>query len=160
MSFRFNLPYQGLSSSVFRPVSRSFALYKTLLHVKSFCRIKSRCIIESRFRTCVKYDKQISNWISAGFKGKAKPNLLKQETQSMACCMRILFRMYTDEARHEQWMDIQDKLIAWVQAWVFWGGNRKKGKLGANAMKRLAVGAHLPTSWLFEPANRPDDKAD
>ena len=28
----------------------------------------------------------------------------------------------------------------------------KKGKLGANAMKRVAAGAHLPTPWLFEPA--------
>ena len=27
-------------------------------------------------------------------------------------------------------------------------------------MKRAAVGAHLPTPWLFEPANRPDDRAD
>ena len=36
----------------------------------------------------------------------------------------------------------------------------KKGKLGANATKRVAAGAHLPTYWLFEPAKRPDDKAD
>ena len=28
----------------------------------------------------------------------------------------------------------------------------KEGKLGANAMKRVAAGAHLPTPWLFEPA--------
>ena len=27
----------------------------------------------------------------------------------------------------------------------------KKGKLGANAMERVAAGAHLPTHWLFEP---------
>ena len=31
-----------------------------------------------------------------------------------------------------------------------------QGKLGANAMKRVAAGAHLPTPWLFEPAKRPD----
>ena len=35
-----------------------------------------------------------------------------------------------------------------------------KGKLGTNAMKRVAAGAHLPRSWLFEPAKRPDDRAD
>ena len=35
-----------------------------------------------------------------------------------------------------------------------------KEKLGANAMKRVAAGAHLPTPWLFESAKRPDDKAD
>ena len=27
-------------------------------------------------------------------------------------------------------------------------------------MERVAAGAHLPTLWLFEPAKRPDDKAD
>ena len=36
----------------------------------------------------------------------------------------------------------------------------KKEKLEANAMKRIAAGAHLPTLWLFEPAKRPDDTAD
>ena len=33
----------------------------------------------------------------------------------------------------------------------------KKGKLGANAMKRVAADAHLLS--LFEPAKRPDDRA-
>ena len=37
---------------------------------------------------------------------------------------------------------------------------RKEGKLGAYAMKRVAAGTHLPTPWLFEPAKRPDDRAD
>ena len=32
--------------------------------------------------------------------------------------------------------------------------------LEAYAMKRVAAGAHLPTPWLFEPAKRPDDRAD
>ena len=36
----------------------------------------------------------------------------------------------------------------------------RKGKLGANAMKRVAAGAHLPTPWLFEPVKRPNDRAD
>ena len=27
-------------------------------------------------------------------------------------------------------------------------------------MKHVAAGAHLPTPWLFEPAKRPDDRAD
>ena len=34
----------------------------------------------------------------------------------------------------------------------------KEGKLGANAMKLVAAGAHLPTPWLFEPAKCPDDR--
>ena len=37
---------------------------------------------------------------------------------------------------------------------------RKKGKLGANAIKRVAAGAHLPTPWLFEPGKCPDDRDD
>ena len=34
------------------------------------------------------------------------------------------------------------------------------GKLGTNAMKRVAAGAHLPIPWLFEPAKRPEDRTD
>ena len=37
---------------------------------------------------------------------------------------------------------------------------KKKGKLGAHAIKRVAASAHLPTPWLFEPAKRSDDRAD
>ena len=40
------------------------------------------------------------------------------------------------------------------------GRREEKGKGGANAMKCVAAGAHLPTPWLFEPAKRPDDRAD
>ena len=35
-----------------------------------------------------------------------------------------------------------------------------EGKMGANTMKRVAARAHLPTPLLFEPAKRPDDRAD
>ena len=34
------------------------------------------------------------------------------------------------------------------------------GMLGANAMNRVAAGAHHPTPWIFEPVKRPDDSAD
>lgn len=47
----------------------------------------------------------------AGFRGKTKPNLLKQETQSLACTLRILFRMYQDDARRGHWQEVQDRLI-------------------------------------------------
>uniref|UniRef100_A0A8C2XGZ4 ARF guanine nucleotide exchange factor 1 n=1 Tax=Cyclopterus lumpus TaxID=8103 RepID=A0A8C2XGZ4_CYCLU len=47
----------------------------------------------------------------AGFKGKSKPNLLKQETSSMACGLRILFRMYTDESRQDAWEEVQRRLL-------------------------------------------------
>ncbi|XP_055548277.1 brefeldin A-inhibited guanine nucleotide-exchange protein 1 [Wyeomyia smithii] len=48
----------------------------------------------------------------AGFKGSLKPNLLKQETQSLACVLRILFKMYSDESRRRDWQDIEKRLIA------------------------------------------------
>ncbi|XP_031422600.1 brefeldin A-inhibited guanine nucleotide-exchange protein 2 isoform X2 [Clupea harengus] len=47
----------------------------------------------------------------AGFKGKSKPNLLKQETSSLACSLRILFRMYSDQKLQESWPDIQTRLL-------------------------------------------------
>lgn len=47
----------------------------------------------------------------AGFKGTSKPNLIRQETQSIACILRLLFRMYTDEARSSKSAAIQAKLI-------------------------------------------------
>ncbi|XP_028290046.1 brefeldin A-inhibited guanine nucleotide-exchange protein 1 isoform X3 [Gouania willdenowi] len=46
-----------------------------------------------------------------GFKGKSKPNLLKQETSSLACGLRILFRMYTDEHRRDAWEEVQRRLL-------------------------------------------------
>uniref|UniRef100_A0A3Q3B4E0 ADP-ribosylation factor guanine nucleotide-exchange factor 2 (brefeldin A-inhibited) n=1 Tax=Kryptolebias marmoratus TaxID=37003 RepID=A0A3Q3B4E0_KRYMA len=47
----------------------------------------------------------------AGFKGKSKPNLLKQETSSLACSLRILFRMYSDPKLQDSWPDIQTRLL-------------------------------------------------
>lgn len=51
----------------------------------------------------------------SGFKGKSKPNLLKQETSSLACSLRILFRMYSDRQLQDSWPDIQTRLLLWVQ---------------------------------------------
>ena len=39
-----------------------------------------------------------------------RPNLLKQETQSLACAMRVLFRMYHDDGRRHEWSGVADKL--------------------------------------------------
>ena len=50
--------------------------------------------------------------IVAGFKGGSKPNLLQQETQSLACVLRILFKMAGDESRRNAWGAIQARLIA------------------------------------------------
>lgn len=51
----------------------------------------------------------------AGYKGSAKPTLLKQETQSLACSLRILFKMYCDEGREQHWPVIETKLISVCQ---------------------------------------------
>ncbi|XP_010778657.1 brefeldin A-inhibited guanine nucleotide-exchange protein 1-like [Notothenia coriiceps] len=48
----------------------------------------------------------------AGFKGKSKPNLLKQETSSLACGLRILFRMYKDPGRSDAWDEVQRRLLS------------------------------------------------
>lgn len=47
-----------------------------------------------------------------GFKGGAKPNLLQQETQSLACVLRVLFKMAGDENRRNAWAAVQGRLIA------------------------------------------------
>lgn len=52
--------------------------------------------------------------MSKGFKGKSKPNLLKQETSSLACGLRILFRMYTDESRQDAWEEVQRRLLKYA----------------------------------------------
>ncbi|XP_036251443.1 brefeldin A-inhibited guanine nucleotide-exchange protein 2 isoform X2 [Molothrus ater] len=57
------------------------------------------------------YEQRTVLW-RAGFKGKSKPNLLKQETSSLACCLRILFRMYVDESRREAWDVVQRRLLS------------------------------------------------
>ena len=46
----------------------------------------------------------------AGFKGRDKPNLLKHETQSLACMLRILFKMYNDESKRDYSSNIQLRL--------------------------------------------------
>jgi len=48
----------------------------------------------------------------AGFRGSVKPNLLKQETQGMACALRILFRMYADDSRQSASLQVQQRLIS------------------------------------------------
>lgn len=47
----------------------------------------------------------------ASFRGNMKPNLLKQETQSLACALRILFKMYNDEAHRADWLRVEARLV-------------------------------------------------
>uniref|UniRef100_S4RFZ5 ARF guanine nucleotide exchange factor 1 n=1 Tax=Petromyzon marinus TaxID=7757 RepID=S4RFZ5_PETMA len=71
------------------------------------------CLLEShRFAKAfnASHEQRTALW-KAGFKGKSKPNLLKQETSSLACSLRILFRMYMDESRQNAWGEVQNRLI-------------------------------------------------
>ncbi|KAM9436117.1 brefeldin A-inhibited guanine nucleotide-exchange protein 1 isoform 2-T2 [Clarias gariepinus] len=71
------------------------------------------CLLEShRFAKAFNSnnEQRTALW-KAGFKGKSKPNLLKQETSSLACGLRILFRMYTDPNRQDAWEDVQRRLL-------------------------------------------------
>ena len=47
----------------------------------------------------------------SGFIGNAKPNLLKQETQSLSCCLRVMFRLYFDKSRSDCWTEIETRLL-------------------------------------------------
>uniref|UniRef100_A0A2R8MD92 ARF guanine nucleotide exchange factor 1 n=1 Tax=Callithrix jacchus TaxID=9483 RepID=A0A2R8MD92_CALJA len=71
------------------------------------------CLLEShRFAKAFNSnnEQRTALW-KAGFKGKSKPNLLKQETSSLACGLRILFRMYMDESRISAWEEVQQRLL-------------------------------------------------
>ncbi|NXA26244.1 BIG1 protein, partial [Ibidorhyncha struthersii] len=71
------------------------------------------CLLEShRFAKAFNSnnEQRTALW-KAGFKGKSKPNLLKQETSSLACGLRILFRMYMDESRTSAWGEVQQRLL-------------------------------------------------
>ena len=46
-----------------------------------------------------------------GFRGKNKPNLSTQETSSLACAFRLLFKMYADENRMDSLPVIEERLI-------------------------------------------------
>ncbi|CAN8006505.1 unnamed protein product [Ixodes pacificus] len=71
------------------------------------------CLLEShRFAKAFNAHGEQRNLLwRAGFRGNVKPNLLRQEAQSLACVLRILFRMYRDEGRQDAWHTVQDRLI-------------------------------------------------
>lgn len=77
----------------------------------------TECLLQShRFAKAFNMDQnQINSLWKAGYRGSIKPNLLKQETQSLACSLRILFKMYCDDGRRNHWPIIQKHLIAVCQ---------------------------------------------
>ncbi|KAB0792741.1 hypothetical protein PPYR_14700 [Photinus pyralis] len=75
------------------------------------------CLLQShRFAKAFNADHEQRNLLwKAGYRGSVKPNLLKQETQSLACLLRILFKMYGDDGRTAHWPLIQSRLISVCQ---------------------------------------------
>ncbi|KAK5639975.1 hypothetical protein RI129_010786 [Pyrocoelia pectoralis] len=75
------------------------------------------CLLQShRFAKAFNTDHEQRNLLwKAGYRGSVKPNLLKQETQSLACLLRILFKMYGDDGRTPHWPLIQSRLISVCQ---------------------------------------------
>lgn len=72
------------------------------------------CLLQShRFAKAFNSNNEQRNILwKANFKGSVKPNLLKQESQSLACVLRILFKMYSDESRRSDWPKIEQRLIS------------------------------------------------
>lgn len=74
----------------------------------------TECLVKShRFAKAFNsnHEQRDALW-KAGFKTPSKPSLLKQETQSIACVLRILFKLYGDENRQEDWIEIESRLIS------------------------------------------------
>ena len=46
-----------------------------------------------------------------GFRGRAKPNLMRQETCSLASLLRVLFLMLSDPTRHDVRPQVQERLL-------------------------------------------------
>lgn len=49
--------------------------------------------------------------IAAGFRGKTRPNLLRQETTSIMCALRILYHMLADEERMQSDSDVVERRL-------------------------------------------------
>jgi len=54
-------------------------------------------------------------WKAGFIKGKSRPNLLKQETCSLACLYRILFGIYNDQSRAAAHADVDTRLQRSIQ---------------------------------------------
>ncbi|KAG8195440.1 hypothetical protein JTE90_013892 [Oedothorax gibbosus] len=71
------------------------------------------CLMEShRFAKEFNSNHEQRNMLwKLGFCKNVKPDLLIQECHSLACSLRILFRMYTDDGKQDSWPDVGRKLV-------------------------------------------------
>ncbi|XP_067107954.1 brefeldin A-inhibited guanine nucleotide-exchange protein 1 isoform X2 [Osmerus mordax] len=95
------LPAEGQDQGMYRYLT-SEQLFKLL-----------DCLLEAhRFAKAFNSNNEQRTMLwKAGFKGKSKPNLLKQETSSLACSLRVLFRMYSDPGRQAAADEVQRRLL-------------------------------------------------
>lgn len=49
-----------------------------------------------------------------GFRGRSKPNLLRQETTSILSAFRILYHMLTDSNREQDYEQIEENLLRYT----------------------------------------------
>ncbi|CAF5176710.1 unnamed protein product, partial [Rotaria magnacalcarata] len=71
------------------------------------------CLIESHmFARAFNSNHEQRNILwKAGYRGKAKPNLLTQETHSIACAFRILFRLFSDSKRSDSMDTLKRRIL-------------------------------------------------
>ena len=50
-------------------------------------------------------------FVFIGFRGRSKPNLLRQETSSILTAIRILYWMLGDETRRDNYSEIENRLL-------------------------------------------------
>jgi len=93
----------------FPPEDRGMYQYLSLHHLYTLL----DCLLQAhRFAKHFNANTEQRNLLwKSGFIGNAKPNLLKQETQSLSCCLRIMFKLYYDQRRKDSWEEVQARLI-------------------------------------------------
>eukprot|EP00088_Acartia_fossae_P042319 TRINITY_DN4441_c0_g1_i14.p1 TRINITY_DN4441_c0_g1~~TRINITY_DN4441_c0_g1_i14.p1 ORF type:complete len:745 (+),score=106.26 TRINITY_DN4441_c0_g1_i14:152-2236(+) len=89
--------------------SRGIFKYLSLHHLSTLL----DCLIQAhRFARNFNSNQEQRNILwKSNFIGNAKPNLMKQETQALACSLRIMFRVYLEDDRSESWLEVEKRLI-------------------------------------------------
>merc|ERR1712039_126807 len=92
-----------------RPTSRGSKESLSLHHLYTLL----DCLLQAhRFARSFNSGSEQRNLLwKSGFIGNAKPNLLKQETQSLSCCLRVMFRLYFDPGRSDCWTEVEQRLL-------------------------------------------------
>ena len=76
---------------------------------------------------------------SSGFRGRTRPNLLRQETTSLTCALRVLYHMLADGEREGDYHLIEERLLRSGVGRVE-GGKEEVGK-------NYAIWAYVPVPF-------------